>query len=158
MDAALKKMELQRQSRSTSADVPLRLHQLPDVPLRIIVSYLPFEDAITFCGMHPAWSHLQPSVQKVELEDDLEEVYCSCCAEIAEETYFDVYIATPGLISVSMEWQWKDQGWGNRKGQISFLPGLHVCIIFLQTFFSLFLFVCFCIFFSHLFQFSDGLH
>lgn len=103
-------------SKYSKDEKKLSLTMLPDVPLRIIVSFLPFEDAVTFSSMHPSWGHLQPTVQDLD------------CPEICRagprgghfwpETHFDIPIQSVGLESVSMSFSWKDQGFGNRKGQI----------------------------------------
>merc|ERR1719458_2433079 len=34
------------------------------------------------------------------------------------ETYFDVEVLTRGLVAVKMVWEWRDQGYGNQKGQL----------------------------------------
>ena len=121
---------------------------LPDLPLRIIASYLQFEDAIQFAELKPAWAHLQPTLQQCNGPDfDIRgpsygkkssfecncncNCSCSCSFECScrgncncgncictAETYFDIPILSSGLSSISLSWQWKDQGWGNRKGQI----------------------------------------
>ena len=100
----------------TPAEIPLRLARLPYVPLRLIVSYLPFDDAVTFCGMHPAWSHLQPTIQNL-VGDSFQE-YGPHDGNFVPLTYFDINVVTSGISSVAMQWQWKDQGFGNKKGQI----------------------------------------
>ena len=93
------------------------LSTLPDVPLRIIVSYLNFEDGVAFSSIHPHWAHLQPTVQ--ELEGPELTLIGPSGGHFWPEKYFDVpTLQTPGLKSVSMSWSWCDQGWGNQKGQI----------------------------------------
>ena len=111
---------LTRQSRpsdTSDGDEPTRLEQLPDVPLRRIAFYLSFDDALTLSRLSPAWAHLQPTVQRVVGEDfDLRGPESG---HFCPETYFDVPIATRnGIKSVNIEWRWRDQGFGNRKGQI----------------------------------------
>ena len=94
------------------------ISHLPDVPLRLIVDFLPFDDAVNFCGLRPEWSHLRPLIHKVVVNlDDLDDGGPGQ-PHFCPETYFDINIVNPRLISVAMQFRWKDQGWGNRKGQI----------------------------------------
>ena len=94
----------------------MNLSQLPDVPLRIIVSFLPIDDRIRFTQLHPAWHHLQPTVQRVAGPDFDERGPSG--GHFVPETYFDVKVESAGVVAVKMEWRWKDQGYGNRKGQV----------------------------------------
>jgi len=93
-----------------------RLGALPDVPLRKIASFLPFEDAVQLSNMNPAWAHLQPTWQDIKGEDF--KISGPRDGHFAPEIYFDIPIETAGLSTVIMSWEWQDQGWGNRKGQI----------------------------------------
>ena len=94
----------------------MNLLHLPDVPLRIIVSFLPIDDRIRFTQLHPAWHHLQPTVQRVAGPDFDERGPRG--GHFVPETYFDVKVESAGVVAVKMEWRWKDQGFGNRKGQV----------------------------------------
>ena len=97
--------------------VKMCLNGLPDIPLRKIVSYLPFDDAVRFSQIHSDWSHLQPTVQTV-VRDDFEGTGPRGGPNFCPVNWFDVEIETPGLCRVFMSWRWKDQGYGNQKGQI----------------------------------------
>ena len=93
---------------------------MPDVPLRIIVSFLPIDDRIRFTQLHPAWYHLQPTVQHITRPDLNKYQPYPTNAEnwFSPGTWFDVKIESLGLVAAKMEWRWKDQGWGNRKGEV----------------------------------------
>ena len=41
------------------------LRLLPDIPLRLIASYLPFDEAMSLSELLPRWAFLQPTVQRV---------------------------------------------------------------------------------------------
>ena len=93
------------------------LTSLPDLPLEHIASYLSFPDLVELAASSPALTHLQPRLQEVTGEDfslsagPRDSHFCP-------GTYLDVAILTRGLKSVKMVFLWKDQGWGNRKGQV----------------------------------------
>ena len=93
-----------------------QLEHLPDVVLRIIFSYLPFEEGLKLSSMSHAFKHLQPTIQLVSFPDFDENGPHS--GNFCPEGYFDVSIDSIGLDSITASWSWKDQGWGNRKGQI----------------------------------------
>ena len=45
------------------------LNDLPDDPLRRIVSYLPLDDALQFTQLHSDWLHMKPIVETVTQDD-----------------------------------------------------------------------------------------
>jgi len=92
------------------------LTSLPRLPLEHIASHLQFEDLVQLASSSQALAHLQPRVQEVtEKEFSIHGPYYG---DFVPEPYVDVAVITQGLESVWMEFDWKDQGYGNQKGQI----------------------------------------
>ena len=58
---------LVRRRKDLKAKMNLAL--LPDIPLRLIASFLPFEEGMSLSQMLPHWVHLQPTVQHVKGRD-----------------------------------------------------------------------------------------
>jgi len=92
------------------------LQTLPALPLEEITTSLGFEDQVNLAATHPNLRFLTPKLQIVEGEDFDESGPWD--GHFCPETYMDVPILTRGIISVKMSFEWKDQGWGNQKGQI----------------------------------------
>ena len=89
---------------------------LPELPLRAITSHLDFTSCLHLSSSSPALQHLQPRHQRVQGEDF--SLSGPSDGDFTPETYFDVPVETGGLVRVAMAWEWKDQGYGNRKGQV----------------------------------------
>ena len=98
------------------SEVSWNLDSLPDLPLEKITSYLPFSDQVQLSASSPSLAHLQPRLQEVHGEDF--DKNGPNDGDFHTETYVDVPILTRGIKSVTMEWQWRDQGYGNQKGQV----------------------------------------
>ena len=95
---------------------PTSLTSLPDLPLEQIASYLSFTDLVELAASSPALTHLQPKLQEVTGEDFSR--FGPHDGDFCPGTYMDVAILTRGIKSVKMSFLWKDQGHGNRKGQV----------------------------------------
>ena len=98
------------------------LHTLPALPLEEIASSLGFEDQVNLAASHPNLGFLAPREQIVQGEDFHESGPFPWegpwDGDFCPETYMDVPVLTRGLVSVKMSFRWKDQGYGNRKGNI----------------------------------------
>jgi len=88
---------------------------LPKYILLVILEYLPYDDFISVSNSRsPLGRHLQERFKDLEKPDfDLEGPYH--CEPVA---WFDVPVEEKGLLFIKMKFEWRDQGWGNRKGLI----------------------------------------
>jgi hypothetical protein len=95
----------------------ITLVSLPLLPLEKIVSYLDFESLVNLAAVSTYFAHLQPIEQKV-LGFDFSIQQRRNDPHYCPDLYFEIGLITPGLKRVTMDWSWKDQGWGHRKGEI----------------------------------------
>ena len=95
----------------------MSLTTLPLLVLYEIASKLDFSSLVNLATSTTDLAHLQPKEQQVSGEDfSIHEEYSD--GHFCPKTYFDVEVVTRGLVGVKMAWEWKDQGWGNQKGQV----------------------------------------
>ena len=95
----------------------MSLTTLPCLVLDEIASKLDFTSLVNLATSSTDLAHLQPKEQQVSGEDfSFHQEYSD--GHFCPKTYFDVEVVTRGLAGVKMAWEWKDQGWGNQKGQV----------------------------------------
>ena len=92
------------------------LESLPELAILHIAKYLSFVDLVNLAESSALFAHLQPEFQKVKGENF--SIHGPRGGHFCPETYFDVPILTRGLKSVRMRFKWRDQGFGNQKGQV----------------------------------------
>lgn len=89
---------------------------LPELVLDVITDKLGFEDLMNFSRTCRAFLSYQPKYREITKDDF--NIYGPRDGHWCPETWFDVPISSPGLRSVMMSFEWKDQGWGGRKGKV----------------------------------------
>ena len=95
----------------------MSLTTLPCLVLDEIASKLDFTSLVNLATSSTDLAHLQPKEQQVSGEDfSIHQDFSD--GHFCPKTYFDVEVVTRGLVGVKMAWEWKDQGWGNQKGQV----------------------------------------
>ena len=95
----------------------MSLTTLPCLVLDEIASKLDFTSLVNLATSSTDLAHLQPKEQQVSGEDfSIHQDFSD--GHFCPKTYFDVEVVTRGLAGVKMAWEWKDQGWGNQKGQV----------------------------------------
>ena len=97
--------------------VEINLTNLPDLALNRIAEYLEPKDIINLCDSSPCLEDLRrflPKYQDITGEDFKK----SGPYGGRFETYFDGPEMNQGAYSIKMNFQWKDLGWGNQRGQI----------------------------------------
>ena len=111
----------------TSSDVEMEtrdeesfpLKQLPDLALDRIAQYLTPEDLVSLSESCTRFVYLRkflPEFQEItgnNLNKRGPDHGCFC-----PETYFDGPVMAQKMKSINMEWEWRDQGYGNRKGML----------------------------------------
>ena len=95
------------------------LKQLPDLALDLIAQYLTPEDLVSLSETCTRFAYLRkflPEFQDItghNLNKRGPEDGHFC-----PETYFDGPVMAQRMKSINMEWEWRDQGFGNRKGML----------------------------------------
>ena len=95
------------------------LKQLPDLALDLIAQYLTREDLVSLSETCTRFAYLRkflPEFQDItghNLNKRGPEDGHFC-----PETYFDGPVMAQRMKSLNMEWEWRDQGFGNRKGML----------------------------------------
>ena len=98
-------------------DAMMDLPNIPELVLDCITGYLAFDDLVNFSQTCRAFAHLQPKTRTIKRGSvNFKEEYRD--GHWCPKTFFDVPINSLGLRSVKMCFKWKDQGWGNQKGNI----------------------------------------
>ena len=89
---------------------------MPDLVLEEIVSFLSYSDLLNFSASCKTFSQFKPRIQWITNKGFQKRGPND--GHFWPETYMDVPVLTRGLKSVKMEFEWYDQGWLNRKGQV----------------------------------------
>ena len=96
---------------------------LPELVLDVIADQLDFEDLMNFSQTCRAFLPYQPKYREITKDDFT--IYGPNEGHWCPSKWFDVPITCRGLLSVMMWFNWKDQGYGNRKGRVG---SINFCI------------------------------
>merc|ERR1712179_286073 len=93
------------------------LLNLPELALDCIVDHLSCKDQVRFSQTCSSFVHYKPTSQLVRKKAiSFHEKYGD--GHYCPKTYFDLPIKHEGLKYMRLRLEWKDQGWGKRKGNI----------------------------------------
>jgi len=94
----------------------MSLSTLPLLPLEAVASYLDFSSLVSLANTNTVFAHLQPTEQLLTGQDF--SLSGPRDGDFCPETYFEVEVVSRGLVAIKMDWEWRDQGYGNQKGQL----------------------------------------
>jgi len=94
----------------------MSLSTLPLLPLEAVASHLDFSSLVSLANTNTAFAHLQPTEQFLTGQDF--SLSGPRDGDFCPETYFEVEVVSRGLVAIKMDWEWRDQGYGNQKGQL----------------------------------------
>ena len=97
----------------------INLVNLPDLALNGIAEYLEPKDIIHLCDSSPCFADLRRFLPKyLDIKGEDFHKRGPDDGDFEPETYFDGPEMNQGAYSIKMNFQWKDLGWGNQRGQI----------------------------------------
>jgi len=97
----------------------INIVSLPDLALHVIARYLEPKDIIHMTEASPYFEDMRRFLPKYqEILGKEFEKWGPHDGDFEPETYFDGPEMNQGAKSIKMSFQWRDQGFGNRKGQM----------------------------------------